>query len=1120
MIEIYKASAGSGKTFTLTREYIKFILGRKDGDGRYRLNTGDFAGHRSVLAITFTNKATEEMKERIIHELAVIAGAEPGWDDPSPYMDYLCREFSCGTEELVRAAGKALRALLFDFDRFGVSTIDAFFQTVLRAFAHEADVSGSYEVELDDTSVMSMGIDRMLQDLNRNPGTSESRHLIGWLTRYMFNLIEEGKTFNVFNRSSEVHKQLVKFIVGVMDDTFKAHSGEIMAYLNDRERFRQFIEATDGRRKKVKRDTALKCRAALEAIERSGARDIINSNVVSPIRNWGETGYYKTKSLSATLLKAHADIGSAYKKSAGKKLSLRSPELDAAISDAIGAINVSFGTVKELSIITANLYQLGLVGAIMEYVDRYRRENSTILLSDTNALLAGIIGDDDAPFLYEKIGNTYRNFLIDEFQDTSHSQWQNLRPLLGESLATDNDNLVIGDEKQCIYRFRDSDPSLLQYLHEDRVAAGRCRVKGGELSENTNWRSSSHVVRFNNTLFTAIAGVLDFDDTYSNVVQQVSPKHIDHKGYIRVNVYPDSKESDPREAALDTLVSNLRRQLESGYKPGDIAILVRQWKEGDAVIARLEQTRLDDPTFPPFTIVSDKSLLVSRSKAVMLIVSQLRFMSLTNFTPDKHKRSRKEVARMINEYEAAVSRNMQPSEALLAAVASLGPAAPAKPADEDAAAYEGMDLVSLVESIIATSVTPENMEKDNIYITAFQDLVVDFMAKGRADIRSFLEWWDDKGCKVSVSGAKDDNALNILTIHKSKGLEYSCVHVPFAECSESNIPDTEWFRLEGIDGVDPSIVPPWLPLTVTSDMKDTSFAPEYEVIVREKQLDRLNLLYVAFTRAVDELIIGVKVPAKDIEGKGESSDGPLSVPRFLFRALSMCDDAYVAGLCSREGIAPGAANPFITFGFDSDMLIEVGAPTLPRAKERKKTSAMAPSVTRPEGRYRIFTNNSIWENTRLDRGDFSKALTARERGLIIHDILSRVVRASDVDGALNILHTLPATIGAGKDEKDEIGAIVRQRVSDPLVRDWFEGFTRVLIEREVMTGNGNVKRFDRVVWTASGEIHLVDYKSGSQPPKRYVKQIKGYIEFFKSIGYPKVRGFLYYLDTGKVIEIS
>lgn len=193
MIEIYKASAGSGKTFTLTREYIKFILGRKDGEGRYRLNTGDFAGHRSVLAITFTNKATEEMKERIIHELAVIAGAEPGWDDPSPYMDYLCREFSCGTEELVRAAGKALRALLFDFDRFGVSTIDAFFQTVLRAFAHEADVSGSYEVELDDTSVMSMGIDRMLQDLNRNPGTSESRHLIGWLTRYMFNLIEEGR---------------------------------------------------------------------------------------------------------------------------------------------------------------------------------------------------------------------------------------------------------------------------------------------------------------------------------------------------------------------------------------------------------------------------------------------------------------------------------------------------------------------------------------------------------------------------------------------------------------------------------------------------------------------------------------------------------------------------------------------------------------------------------------------------------------------------------------------------------------------------------------------------------------------------------------------------------------
>lgn len=1117
MIEIYKASAGSGKTFTLTREYIKFILGTKDETGRYRLNTGDMTGHRSVLAITFTNKATEEMKGRIIHELAVIAGSEPGWNDKSPYLDYLCSEFGCSPEMLSASARKALRSLFFDFDRFGISTIDAFFQTVLRAFAHEADVSGNYEVELDDTSVMAMGVDRMLQDLNRTPDTPGSRYLVEWITRYMFKLIEEGKTFNVFNRSSEVHKQLIKFIVGVMDDTFKAHSDEIMAYLNDREKYKAFIDGMDCRRKNIKKDTAAKCRLAIALIDSSGAADIVNSNVVNPLKNWGETGFYKTKSLSATLQKARDNVENAYK-SNKKKSPARTSGLDDAIACAIEAIFESHSTVKLLDILTANLYQLGLVGAISEYVDKYRRENSTILLSDTNALLARIIGDEDSPFLYEKIGNTYRNFLIDEFQDTSHSQWQNLRPLLGESLATDNDNLVIGDEKQCIYRFRNSDPSLLQNLHEDVIASGRSIVRGRELGENTNWRSSADVVRFNNTLFSAVAIVLGFEDTYANVVQQISPKHLSHRGYVRISLYPDVKDDDPREKALASLTSNLRRQLEAGYRPGDIAVLVRQWKEGDAVISHLDKVRREDASFPPFTIVSDKSLLISRSKSVMLIVSQLRFMALVDFTPDSHKRSRKEVARMFNEFEAAVSRDMSPSEALENAVRSLDSLV--DNSGDEMSTYKGVDLVSLVESIISNSVSPENLEKENIYITAFQDLVVDFMAKGRADIRSFLEWWDEKGCKVSVSGARDDSALNILTIHKSKGLEYKCVHIPFGECPESNIPDTEWFRLGNIDGIDSEVAPPWVPLTVTSDMKDTPFAEDYESIMREKQLDRLNLLYVAFTRAVDELIVSIKVPAKEFSGD-TGSDGPLSVPKFLYRSLMMCNDSFKAHQSALRNVREDAHdNPFCVFEADADGVIELGSPTVPQREERGRSSAMTPSETRMAEKYDVSSNRSIWDNTRLDKDSFSKALTARERGLIIHDILSRVVTASDLDGALNILHTLPATIGAGVIEKDEIADTVRHRVTDPLVKDWFEGFSRVLIEREVMTGRGEVKRFDRVVWTASGEIHLIDYKSGSQPPQRYRRQIKDYIEFFKSIGYPKVRGFLYYLDTGKVIEIS
>ncbi|MCH5327001.1 MAG: UvrD-helicase domain-containing protein, partial [Duncaniella sp.] len=234
MIQIYKASAGSGKTFTLAREYIKLILGEKGEDGRYRLRRiGSRPHHDSVLAITFTNKATNEMKSRIIHELAVLAGMERGWEKPSPYLKELCSEFECSAEALSAIAGQALKELLGDFNKFNVSTIDSFFQMVLRSFAHEADVSGSYEVELDDNSVISQSIDTLLQDINHEHQSEDTRRLIEWLTRFMTRLIEDGAKFNIFNRSLQVHKDLVTLITDITDDTYREHEKEILDYLCD-----------------------------------------------------------------------------------------------------------------------------------------------------------------------------------------------------------------------------------------------------------------------------------------------------------------------------------------------------------------------------------------------------------------------------------------------------------------------------------------------------------------------------------------------------------------------------------------------------------------------------------------------------------------------------------------------------------------------------------------------------------------------------------------------------------------------------------------------------------------------------------------------------------------------
>lgn len=1129
MIQIYKASAGSGKTFTLAREYIKLVLGHKDESGRYRLRKrGGPPQHGSVLAITFTNKATEEMKGRIIHELAVMAGVEKGWTDPSPYEKELCATFGCGAEALSEAAGEALKDLLYDFNRFNVSTIDSFFQMVLRSFAHEAEVSGSYEVELDDRGVIAMSVDSLLQDLNHTRQTNESRRLIEWLTRFMTKLIEEGAGFNVFNRTSQVHEDLITFMADISDDTYRDNESRIMDYLRTPDKFDTFRSQIETCVKEARESAAGACRNVVEILKSHDADgrcgDIVNSTICNAIYNWAATGYYtgneKYASFSATLLKAMDNVDNAYKKG-GKNSPLRA-SLDPAFEMAFKEMARCADKVNLLKLISSNIYQLGLMAQVTEYLDRYRLENSAILLSDTNALLAKVIGGENSPFLYEKVGVRFHHYLIDEFQDTSWSQWQNLSPLIAESLSEDHDNLVIGDEKQCIYRFRGSDPSLLHNLHLEHPD-GRARVRGESIEENTNWRSSGPVVRFNNTLFTAIARAEGFDDIYAGVAQQVAPSHSADPGYVRVEITEcDRGSTEAEDKALDTLTANLRRQLKAGYRPGDIAILVRTWKEGEKVIAHLEKVKLEDGEFPSFNIVSDRSLLISRSPGVRLTVSRLRYLSSVEFTPRHHKRSRREIARLLNDFEGAYAESGSPSEALEEALSRME-CRNAAGADADSRPEQGapdeavaaLDLISLVETIISEMVPEDNRAREGIFLTAFQDMVADFVAKGRADIRSFLQWWDEKGSKTSVAGADDPTALNILTIHKSKGLEFRCVHVPFAGFAASNrFVDRAWFELPELPGISPDVMPPMMPLNITRAMSVTPLRDQYTELQRQKQLDMINLLYVAFTRAVDELIVSVKTVSQSQRGASDNAQKPIG--NVIADALGACGEAF----CSSLGCGQGACGAYAPLAVDEDGVVELGQPTIPDEKGVKRHSAIDPDEGERVAGYDLGRISSPWIHTRLESQRRFSIDIARERGLILHDIMASIATPEDIDRAFVHAAASPEWREVSESQAEELRRVVEARVGAPEASQWFSGYSRLMREREVMTDKGEIKRFDRVVWTKSGEIHLIDYKSGSQPPRRYLRQIKGYLSFFRSIGYPGVRAFLYYLDSGRIIEVT
>ncbi len=1093
MLKIYKASAGSGKTFTLAREYITLILGERNEDGTYRLARKGTSRHRHILAITFTNKATEEMKTRIIHELAVLAGREPGWKEPSPYRKYLLELFGCSPDQLKAASNQALDDLLHDFNSFNVSTIDAFFQLVLRTFAREAEIDGNYEVELDDERVIALGVDEMLGSLNlRDNSSRDNRYLLRWLETYMTDKVAEGGSFNVFNRSSQLHGNLIKFFKNISGETFVDHEKEIMDYLDDPQRLVDFDRALATMITDKRRLTADSCSEAIRYIEQNGCEGIIQANTKGFLKAWRSGRRADGKDPGATPGNVVDDINKAYLKSSLSS-PLRSPQLDDLITEAARNIIQGHETVRFLELLRRNLFHLGLLKRLSRSIGMYRKENSTIMLSDTNAILRRIIGTDDTPFVYERLGQELEHFLIDEFQDTSPLQWENLLPLVETSMSRDKDCLVIGDEKQCIYRFRNSEPRLLMNLHND--FAGMSESRGNAPGENTNWRSSADVVRFNNTLFSALARVTDNEQLYDNVVQQVSEKHLEHRGMVTVRDFVELKDlsgEERNEAMLQEMTRHLQDALDSGYQPADVAVLVRTRREGERVIRHLLDLQSGEGRFPGVRFVSDQSITVSSSGVVRLIISVLRFLTATDDVSSPHKKSRREIARLLNRFEFFRSRNLSASRSLIEALSS--PEVVEEIASE-AIAVNCLNLPTVVERIINRYVPLDDRRSQNLLICSFQDMVNEFIKNGNGDIRSFLDWWDEKGYNTPVAGVADRQSLSILTIHKAKGLEFKVVLIPFAGAKEVKVDEVKWFRMPALEGFDPAIVPPYIPVNCSKSLEGTPFVDKYERLRSEVIMDELNVFYVALTRAIDRLYIGL------------ASTRNQSVADIVREAIQLCTAEFISTLRQSD-------DNFVSFPPFIDSVMKIGTEGTARADSKSESTALTPAGAEEMPVYWSSDRDDLWEGTRVDdisRYDF---MSPRRRGIVIHDLMARLHSLDDIDAVFTKM------VREGSIPSHEV-ANVRETLdhllNDQRVRRWFENTGRVLIERPVMI-DGQEHRPDRVVWTSDGHIDIIDYKTGKENSTRYRRQVRRYMDHFAGMGHRNIRGYILYLDTSEITE--
>lgn len=1104
MLYIYKASAGSGKTFTLTYRYIKLLLGVKRPDGTYALAPRDNENHRHILAVTFTNKATEEMKSRIIHELAVLGDMETGWKKKSDYLDMLVADFGCSPEEVRQAAADALLKLLFDFTYFQVSTIDSFFQTILRTFAHDLDLNGNYEVNIDNTYIIAQAVRELLDSLRYSPDDAENRRIASWIWQYIESRFSSGSATNLFNRDSNIYSSIVKLIDKLSNDQFTLHHDRMMDFIGRR--------LQDVLVKELDR-VAGEFLASADSAVNKVLGHIASNRYDGSVKKRGKVKANFTNLLESFLEKHKCDLESkTYMSMSGDHSGLfgkdllatleaaPDPEFDRLIGEAAAALGSAVSQTRLIEIIKSNLFVLGIMESVYRHIEDYHSDNNTMLLSDASGMLRSILTDGNVPFVFDRVGVWLDHFLIDEFQDTSQLQWENIRPLLSEAQASDHDSLIIGDEKQCIYRFRFSDPTLLQRKVADTFSANAV-IQGLRPEENTNWRSSADVVRFNNDLFATLSRNLGLRGVYSTVNQLVAKKNADTRGYIEANIIDD--DSGRSGKALAIMLANIDRQIGSGYCGSDICILTRDNTEGTAVIEYLQDHLADYPSLGHLRIISDDAMLVASSPAVRIILSVMRQVAMTKTEESEAagilSRKRDELIAMVNRYNyiSGNKEGVDPETALREAIDSGKDAAPQMDLDlENMVCYS---VPSLVERIIRRYISPAVAQEQNMFISAFQDLVLEYFEFGAGDLRSFLTWWDDNKRKCTVSSASDRDAIRVMTIHKSKGLEFDCVHIPFADWQMVKFRDKEWFDTSAITGIDPDALPPLLPLQPGKYMRGTWFDAQYRARRDEQLLDELNVLYVAFTRAKSELIVSMN--ATDAGTEAFESDAlrvnQLLVP--VLPSLPGCAEAEV-GSCSADDVAVR------TFSW--------GVHTVADEEEEKQTATLDPDGTLIMPSYFTEDREDLWRQVDIEEDE--KRTPAQERGIMLHNVLAYVRVPADIHKAV---HRLANRGMMSRDVKEEVESFMQDQLRRPEIAPWFAPDCMVARERKFHIPGQKSRRPDRVVWHPDGKVSVIDYKTGEEDLKKHSAQVRRYMDLLRQSGEAEIRGYIWYLDSGKVYQV-
>ena len=1075
---VYKASAGSGKTFTLAVEYIKLLI----------INPRTY---RQILAVTFTNKATAEMKERILTQLYGIWKEDPASDaylkrikedlNPSPPPD----------KELRQRAGMALQYMLHDYSRFRVETIDSFFQSVMRNLARELELSPNLNIELNNADVLSDAVDSMIEKL------TPSSPVLAWLLDYINERIADDKRWNV---SSEVKS----FGRNIFDESYiergeglrlKLRSPETIKLYRDvlREMETDALEQMKGFYDQFEGE--LDGHALVPEDLKGGARSI-----GSYFRKLRDGRLTDKDVLNATLQNSLADAKNWATKTSSRKdeiIRLAETSLIPLLQDAERLRPQKSRTINSCRLSLQHLNKLQLLNHIDEEVRTLNREHNRFLLSDTNALLHKLVHEGDSSFVFEKIGANIRNVMIDEFQDTSRMQWDNFRLLLLEGLSQGADSLIVGDVKQSIYRWRNGDWGILNSLGRNQSKPQFCDTSP-QLSFpfpvrvetlKVNRRSETNVINFNNCLFTAAVDYLNslhleelkeecfpLKRAYADVVQE-SPK-TDSKGYVKVSFIEPDKEQNYTQKTLSAMGEEVQRLLSEGVKLNDITILVRKNKNIPPIADYFDK-ELHLP------VVSDEAFRLDASLAICMLIDALHYLS----NPEEKIAK----ASLITNYKLQITGGDKAEPAdwhdiLTADARTALPAEFVSRMDE----LRLMPLYELLEELF-TLFNMGSIEKQDAYLFSFFDAVTEYLQNNSSDLDGFIRYWDETLCAKTIPSGEMDG-IRIFSIHKSKGLEFHTALIPFCDWKLENETYNQLVWCTAPE-------PPYnaidlVPVNYSSTMAESVYRQDYLNERLQLWVDNLNLLYVAFTRAGKNLILWSK---KDQKG---------TMAELLSAALPQVAQAGEGSWDEEESIyESGEIYPSEEENDNSQALNKL-------AQKPVKLPVHMESM-RHDIEFRQ-SNRSADFIAGVDEAKSSRRFI--NRGRLLHTLFSAIETEEDIDDAISRL-VFEGIIGRTETE-EEIRELTLRAFSQPQIKDWYSGSWQLFNECDIIwQENGELRnrRPDRVMMR-SGTIVVVDFKFG-KPNKKYNKQVQGYIDLLIRMGYDAntISGYLWYVEE-EIIE--